>query len=96
MKISRLTDTSCIVSFRDGLTQVLVSYSTPVAAQIDGKEYKTDTFWSMTTSKHVNQFLRDSKHAEVREQWWFQSLMDGATVGPVEGSKGAAAEVKNV
>ena len=49
--------------------QVLYSYETPVALVIrDGtlRAYKTDQFHSVTTSKHINKFLRaESGGAEV-------------------------------
>ena len=41
--------------------QVLYSYETPVAAIVRRGElraYKTDQFHSVTTSKHINKFLR--------------------------------------
>jgi len=62
------------------VTQVVSSYSTPVAAMVDGAEIKTDTFWSKTTSKHINAFLRDAKHAEVKPQSWFDELLAGANL----------------
>ena len=45
----------------EGNCQVLYSYETPVALIVrDGKvrAYRTDEFHSVTTSKHINQFLR--------------------------------------
>ena len=40
---------------------VLFSYDTPVAAFILGRGYvRTDKFWSVTTSKHINQWLKDA------------------------------------
>ena len=39
---------------------VLYSYETPVALIVgsDNRAYKTDRKWSVTTSKHINQWLR--------------------------------------
>ena len=39
---------------------VLYSYETPVALIVGGsnRAYKTDRKWSVTTSKHINQWLR--------------------------------------
>ena len=54
--------------------QVLYSYQTPVALIVrDGSDcglpvraYKTDQFHSVTTSKHINKFLREESYgAEV-------------------------------
>ena len=53
---------------------VLFSYSTPVAAIIDGKEYKTEKKWGVTTSKHINGFLISSKDAELKPQQWFDNF----------------------
>ena len=49
--------------------QVLYSYETPVALIAKGnRAYKTDQKWSVTTSKHINQWLRkegfDPKNSE--------------------------------
>ena len=54
---------------------ILFSYSTPVAAHIDGTFYRTDKAWSRTTSKHINVWLAGAK-AESKPQVWF----DGITV----------------
>ena len=40
--------------------RVLYSYSTPVAAwdNAKGKWVRTDKFWSQTTSRHINKWLK--------------------------------------
>lgn len=38
---------------------VFYSYSTPVIVILESRVYKTAEFYSITTSKHINQFLRD-------------------------------------
>lgn len=53
--------------------RVLFSYSTPVAARIEDKVFRTDKKWSVTTSKHINQWL-DGQTAEVRPQSFFDAL----------------------
>ena len=51
----------------DNGTDVLVSYQTPVAAHIPGVGYmRTLTQFSVTTSKHINTYLRDNEATEVR------------------------------
>lgn len=48
-----------IYRFDDG-REMLFSYNTPVAGYMPGLGYfKTDTFWSVTTSKHINAYLRE-------------------------------------
>ncbi len=38
--------------------RILFSYRTPVAAYVFGKGYvKTDKFWSVTTSRHINKWM---------------------------------------
>ena len=38
--------------------RVLYSYETPVALEApNGKYYRTDKKWSVTTSKHINKFI---------------------------------------
>ena len=61
-----------------GEKTVLVSYSTPVACHISGEGFfKTDTKWSVTTSKHITRFL--NRHGgskfEVMPQVWFNQLL---------------------
>jgi UTP-glucose-1-phosphate uridylyltransferase len=58
---------------------LLISYSTVVAACVAGKRYRTDKHWSPTTSKHINQWLKqwsDTAMAESRPQEWFDSLIE--------------------
>lgn len=77
MKISRLglnSVNAIVITFPIG-TKVLVSYSTPVAAIINGKEYKTDTFWSVSTSRHINLFLDNTSTAERKPQAFFDNLL---------------------
>jgi len=54
---------------------ILFSYSTPVACCMnDGSGYfRTDCRWSVTTSRHINQWL-DGAKAEEREQRFFDNL----------------------
>ena len=47
--------------------RILFSYRTPVAAYIFGEGFvKTDQFWSVTTSRHINKWLRDG-HEDLPE-----------------------------
>lgn len=52
----------------DDKTSVLFSYETPVAAMIQGKAIKTSTYYSRTTTKHINKWLRDIKATEVAQE----------------------------
>ena len=60
MRAYRVRQSNARVFIFDDGTDVLLSYSTPVAASLpDGRLFKTDRKWSMTTSTHINEFLRD-------------------------------------
>lgn len=56
---------------------MLFSYETPVACIIDGEAFKTDKYWSKTTSKHINQWLKQYDQVEVKPQGFFNSLVGG-------------------
>lgn len=56
-----------------GNATVLFSYNTPVAANKDGRFYRTAEHHSVTTSKHINKWL-DGRNAEQQPQEWFNNL----------------------
>jgi hypothetical protein len=59
MKVKNYGSNQTLVE--DNGCQVLYSYETPVALISSGifrHAYKTDRKWSVTTSKHINQWLR--------------------------------------
>lgn len=72
---------------------VLFSYETPVAAWIleynprtdmldrEAHYFKTDTFWSATTSRHINKWLSskglDPKKVATKPQSFFDALLNG-------------------
>ena len=56
--------------------KVLFSYKTPVACELKGEVFKTDKFWSKTTSRHINQWL-DGRQAEIAYQTFFDTLTGG-------------------
>ena len=57
-------------------TLVLFSYQTPVAAWIAGKTLKTDVFYSVTTSRHVNDWLRQLGVEQADVESVDQSVLD--------------------
>jgi predicted NAD-dependent protein-ADP-ribosyltransferase YbiA (DUF1768 family) len=61
------------VEISKGSTTVFYSYNTPVAANINGKYYRTAEHYSVTTSKHINQWL-DGVMAEEKPQKFFNNL----------------------
>lgn len=65
MKVKNIGSNKTEITRSDG-TVILVSYSTPVAACIPGKGFiRTSTKHSVTTSKHINQWLDGAKAREV-------------------------------
>lgn len=52
----------------DNGTVIFFSYDTPVAAQLHtGGFIRTAKKWSVTTSKHINQWLDGAKASEVEQ-----------------------------
>ena len=59
--------------------RVLFSYKTPVAAYVYGVGYiKTDKFWSVTTSRHINKWIGSK---DVRVRLVTQSYLDDLVQG---------------
>lgn len=56
-----------------GGNTVFFSYRTPVAANVDGRCYRTEKHWSVTTSKHINRWL-DGRTAEQKPQEFFDKF----------------------
>lgn len=70
MQLQQLGSNKTEVEFTDG-TLVFYSYQTPVAIRTPECEYyRTDHFWSVTTSKHINQWLkyRGARHCDTLTQ----------------------------
>ncbi len=76
--VKQLAGNSTEVTLTDN-AKVLFSYSTPVAALIAGELHKTEQNWSMTTSKHINKWVKDLgldiKTAEMQPQSFFDNLL---------------------
>lgn len=66
MKVKKLSNTSTEINLSDG-TSILVSYETPVAMYSPQEScfYKTDAFWSVTTSKHINTWLNGADASKI-------------------------------
>jgi hypothetical protein len=46
---------------------ILFSYKTPVAYYENGKAYQTSKKWSVTTSRHINQWLKSIGEETIKE-----------------------------
>jgi hypothetical protein len=56
--------------------RILISYSTPVAAYVYGRGYiKTSTYYSNTTSRHINAFTNRNPKAETVDQSEIDALL---------------------
>ena len=78
MQLRQLGSNKTEVEFTDGTT-VFFSYSTPVALQdAQGNYFRTEDFWSVTTSKHINQWLK-SKGADYCDTLTQDSINARAT-----------------
>ncbi len=52
-----------------GFAQVFFSYETPVAACLtDGSFVRTEEYYSVTTSKHINRWLAGRNHTRVPQE----------------------------
>ena len=70
MMIKRLGASKTILALPSG-SEIFYSYDTPVAAQVAGELYKTNEYYSRTTSKHITQYLNGRKAEAVP-----QSMID--------------------
>jgi len=54
---------------------VLFSYSTPVAGYDEKGAFRTNVWYSMTTTKHINKYLEGKDVGRVVEQDYINSLI---------------------
>ena len=67
MKLKKLGSNMTLIKMND--CEILYSYETPVAAlRYSDHEYlRTDLFWSVTTSRHINQWLQGVEAQEISQ-----------------------------
>ncbi len=53
---------------------ILFSYQTPVAGCDDESYFRTDQKWGVTTSRHINKYVRSD--CRTVPQAWIDSLID--------------------
>jgi hypothetical protein len=59
-----------------GRIQVMYSYETPVAGYHPNKGYfRTESYYSVTTSKHINKYLGGKNVGVKVSQEWINSLI---------------------
>jgi len=54
---------------------ILFSYKTPVAGYDDKGAFRTSEWFSMTTTKHINQYLGGKDVGRVVEQSYIEGLV---------------------
>ena len=77
MKLKPIASNMTELTLANG-TQVLFSYETPVASWENGQFYKTEKFWSKTTSRHINKW---TDCAVLKPQTYFDSLTQNQREG---------------
>ena len=68
MKLERLGNSKSLLTLASG-SEIFYSYDTPVAAQVSGEFYKTNEYYSRTTSKHITQYLNGREAEEVEQSF---------------------------
>ena len=68
MKLTPIAANRNVISYDDG-TEVFFSYSTPVAGYSPELGYfKTEQWYSSTTTRHINKYLVNKNYTEVPQQ----------------------------
>ena len=74
MKIKRLGTSKTLLVLPSG-SEAFFSYDTPVAYQMhSGELFKTEEYYSRTTSKHITQYL-NGREAETVSQSFINQLV---------------------
>jgi hypothetical protein len=73
MKLNTIQSNMTEITYNNG-DKVLFSYQTPVASWENGQFYKTEKFWSKTTSRHINKWA-DCPVSKPQE--YFDQLTSG-------------------
>ena len=74
MKIKRLGASKNLLVLPSG-SEAFFSYDTPVAFQMhSGEIFKTEEYYSQTTSKHITQYL-NGRYANPVEQSFIQQIL---------------------
>lgn len=60
MKIDVLDFNQTVVYYKN--KTIFFSYNTPVVVEVDGEIYKTEQFFSVTTSKHIKNYLGEDNY----------------------------------
>ena len=68
MKLQSIAHNRTLLIFNNGITEVFFSYETPVAGYSNKLGYvKTKSWYSSTTTRHVNKYIDGKPHKEVEQ-----------------------------
>ena len=68
MELQSLAANRTLLIFNRGITEILFSYSTPVAGYSNKLGYiKTDQWYSSTTTRHINKYIDGKAHKVVSQ-----------------------------
>ena len=74
MKLTPIAANQNEVELTNG-TQIFFSYRTPVAAYLPSEGYvRTSKFWSVTTSRHINKWLKNVTNVQEIDQTVLDNL----------------------
>lgn len=75
MKLKQVGSNRTILTLDNG-TRIGFSYKTPVVAEVNGVTYKTEQKFSVTTSKHCGQLLKEmyGSYGGTKPQSFFEGL----------------------
>ena len=61
--------------------RILFSYRTPVAAYVFGEGFvRTEKWWSVTTSRHINKWIGKDVTTEEVSQTYLDNLVQGVII----------------
>ena len=73
MKLERLGTSKSLLTLASG-SEIFYSYNTPVACKVSGEFYKTNEYYSRTTSKHITQYL-NGRYAHSVDQNFINQIV---------------------
>ena len=73
MRLERLGANKSLLTLSSG-SEIFYTYNTPVAAKFSGEFYKTNEYYSRTTSKHITQYL-NGRYAHPVEQSFINQIV---------------------
>ena len=73
MKLEKIGVSKTLLTLSSG-SEIFYSYNTPVACKVSGEFYKTNEYYSRTTSKHITQYLNGRYAHSVDQSFIYQIL----------------------